>query len=146
MNKWLIIFLLFLAGIAYAHPKNNRDYITLPNNIFSQQLNPKKSITVIAFTQKNCYSCTRFDPALKTWLAQQSSQIIFTQTQNQKMITTLMIFQFPSIVVDGKYKIDMSLSGSNPKRFIAIVNYLIAQEAQQKSIHYSSAETGATKR
>lgn len=39
--------------------------------------------------------------------------------------TNLMVFQVPAIVIDGKYKVDTSLSGGNTQRFFSIVNYLV---------------------
>lgn len=53
---------------------------------------------------------------------------------NQKVTTDFMIFQIPGIVIDGKYKVDPSLSGNNPQRLIDTLNYLIQKEKAEKNL------------
>jgi len=53
---------------------------------------------------------------------------------NQKVMNDFMVFQIPGIVIDGKYKVDPSLSGNNPHRLIETINYLIHEEKQEKKL------------
>lgn len=53
---------------------------------------------------------------------------------NQKITNDFMIFQIPGIVIDGKYKVDPSLSGNNPQRLIDTLNYLIQKEKAEKNL------------
>ncbi|HEV2614223.1 MAG TPA: thiol:disulfide interchange protein DsbA/DsbL [Gammaproteobacteria bacterium] len=54
--------------------------------------------------------------------------------KNQVVMNDFMVFQIPGIVIDGKYKVDPSLSGNNPQRLIDTINYLIAKEKHEKKI------------
>jgi thiol:disulfide interchange protein DsbA len=53
---------------------------------------------------------------------------------NQKIMNDFMVFQVPGIVIDGKYKVDPSLAGNDPKRLIETLNYLIQKEKTEKKI------------
>jgi thiol:disulfide interchange protein DsbA len=72
--------------------------------------------------------------AKKTYLNLYNSPAIDMQlSKDKKIINDYMIFQIPGIVVDGKYKLDPSLSGGNYPRLIDTLNYLINLEKHSNS-------------
>lgn len=59
-----------------------------------------------------------------------SPGIDIEMAKNKKITNDFLIFQIPGIVIDSKYKVDPSLSGSDPARLIETVDYLIKLESK----------------
>jgi len=57
-----------------------------------------------------------------------SPAIDLALSNDKKIATDYKIFQIPGIVINGKYKVDPSLSGADYDRLFATVNYLIHKE------------------
>jgi thiol:disulfide interchange protein DsbA len=62
-----------------------------------------------------------------------SPDIDLAIARNKKITNDFLIFQIPGIVIDGKYKVDPSLSGGNYPRLLETVDYLINLEKQAKT-------------
>lgn len=78
---------------------------------------------------------THFKIKKEMFLSTYESPAVDAQVNaNQKISNDFMIFQIPGIVIDGKYKVDPSLSGNNPQRLIDTLNYLIQKEKHEKKI------------
>jgi thiol:disulfide interchange protein DsbA len=65
--------------------------------------------------------------------ALQSPQIDLDLANAKKIATDSMIFQVPAIIIDGKYKVDPSLSGANYPKLFQTVNYLIHLSHHEKN-------------
>lgn len=65
--------------------------------------------------------------------AYNSPEIDIQMAKNKKITNDFMVFQIPGIVIDGKYKVDPSLSGGNFPRLIETVDYLIKLESHAKT-------------
>jgi thiol:disulfide interchange protein DsbA len=50
--------------------------------------------------------------------------------RGDNLMRTYGVYEIPTIVVDGKYKTNVGMSGGDDKRFIQVVNYLIAKARQ----------------
>ncbi len=60
-----------------------------------------------------------------------SPSVDVTLSENKKITTDYMVFQVPAIVINGKYKVDPSLSGGDYHRMFETVNALIHQTQHQ---------------
>jgi len=49
------------------------------------------------------------------------------------LTNNLMVFQIPALVIDGKYKVDPSLSGANYDRMFSVINRLVHMSYKDKS-------------
>jgi thiol:disulfide interchange protein DsbA len=61
-----------------------------------------------------------------------SPNIDIALAKNKKITNDFLVFQIPGIVIDGKYKVDPSLSGGDYPRLIQTINYLINLEKHSK--------------
>ena len=59
-----------------------------------------------------------------------SPEIDIDMAKNKKITSDFLVFQIPGIVIDGKYKVDPSLSGGDSARLIETVDYLIKLESK----------------
>lgn len=97
--------------------------------IHKQHLDLSTPPRMAAFFQKH------FNIKTQDFMNTYDSPVIQAQLKkNQTVMNDFMIFQIPGVVVDGKYKIDPSLTGNNPQRFIEVLNYLIQKEKKEKQI------------
>lgn len=65
--------------------------------------------------------------------AYHSPQIDLDMVNAKKIATNAMVFQVPAIVIDGKYKVDPSLSGSNYGHLFKTVNHLVQLSFKEKN-------------
>jgi protein dithiol oxidoreductase (disulfide-forming) len=55
-------------------------------------------------------------------------------SNGQKLMNTAMIYQVPTVLIDGTYRVDPSLTGADINRFTAVVNYLVIKQAMEKKL------------
>jgi thiol:disulfide interchange protein DsbA len=55
-------------------------------------------------------------------------------SNGQKLMNTAMIYQVPTVLIDGTYRVDPSLTGADINQFTAVVNYLVTKQATEKKL------------
>ncbi len=53
-------------------------------------------------------------------------------SKGSKLMNDYLVYQIPTIVVDGKYKIDASMTGGDNQKMIAVTEYLVQKELNNK--------------
>ena len=53
---------------------------------------------------------------------------------NQKIVKAFVVFQAPEFLIDGKYKVNPSTTGSSPEYLMQIVNEMVIKEAKHKHL------------
>lgn len=217
MKRWFVFcfyLLIFtpMAVFAQIAPsfEEGRDYIVLPDNDSTKNLQDKNQVKVVEFFSYGCPACFKLEPHLEKWLQHKPKNILFERipvvfesgwevyartylilsslnldkalspkifigvhvdnldltdknsmaaflntqgitkekylalydspsldlslSNDKKIANDYKIFQIPGIVVDGKYKVDPSLSGPNYDRLFLTVDYLIHKEKKSNSI------------
>jgi protein dithiol oxidoreductase (disulfide-forming) len=55
-------------------------------------------------------------------------------SEGQDMMNNALIFQIPTVLIDGTYRVDPSLTGNDPNQLIDVINYLIKKQASEKKL------------
>lgn len=99
------------------------------NGLQTQRLDLGTPERMAAFFHKN------FNVKTEIFMNTYDSPVVDQEmAASQRAINDFMIFQVPGLIIDGKYKVDPSMSGSNPNRLINTVNYLIQLEKKTKKL------------
>lgn len=89
-----------------------RQQLDLTNEAAMQQIFANNGVSAKDF--QNAYE---FSPGIDAQLA-----------RGNELMTDYLVYQIPTIVIDGKYKIDSSMTGGDNQRMFQTVDYLVQRE------------------
>jgi hypothetical protein len=146
MKIWkmnLLLMAICTCSLAYSAPQHSKykygkDFTLTPNANLSQPIK-SKTIEVVEFTNDNSPGSKQLEPSLQAWLKVKAKDVSFTRISvdlssnkdaniNEYTLTTI-----PTIVVDKRYKIELSKVNNDPVYMLQVVDFLINVERTAKT-------------
>lgn len=73
---------------------------------------------------------------------QNSPDVEIKLKEGRRLMSAYMIYQVPTLVIDGKYKVDPSFTGGDSQRLFKVVNFLIKKESH--AAHFTPRRSQAS--